>query len=379
MVATGIRAGRLLRHRWLLLAAVVLIAALFWLRPWYHAALLLLDAAEMQGLVTGIPHWSAPAIETDEVHVDTRYGRIPGRVYRIPGSEGSATVLIHGLHAAGISEERLGPFARQLAARGMVVLTPEMEELRRYRITPETTDKIEDSVSWLAGERRFSRGRRIAMIGISYSGGLSVVAAGRSAIRDRVSFVLSIGGHGDMVRAGRFLCTGELPGGAGYLKPHDYGLGILLLNLADRLVPQSQSRRLIEGISAYLQEDYAKGRETIAELQPPASQILKWVDTRDSARVAPLLLPELDQFASNPSLSPERSASPRAPVFLLHGRDDSLIPAAETRLLADYLLGKTEVHALVTPLISHVELERAPRAVDLWKLLRFWAGIFSVA
>ena len=44
-----------------------------------------------------------------------------------------------------------------------------------------------------------------------------------------------------------------------------------------------------------------------------------------------------------PSLSPERATPPTAPVFLLHGVDDNVIPSIETVLLAEHLKGKARV------------------------------------
>ena len=41
-----------------------------------------------------------------------------------------------------------------------------------------------------------------------------------------------------------------------------------------------------------------------------------------------------------PSLSPERATPPTAPIFLLHGVDDNVIPSVETVLLAEHLKGK---------------------------------------
>lgn len=354
-------------------------AAALLLNSYLQASLLILDAANLRGLAGQFPGWLGHQVRTRDVEVPTRYGNIQGRLYIPSGSPKAAVIVVHGLHAAGIAEERLGPFARKVAARGMLVLTPEMEDLRHYRITPKTTDQIEDSVRWLSEEKRFVKSNRVGLVGISFSGGLSIVAAGRASIRDRVSFVLSLGGHGDLDRTGKYLCTGQLPGGRGYWKPHDYAVGVLLLNLSDRLVPLSQSGQLAEGITAFLQEDDQRGRKMIEELPEPASQILRWVDQRDLAKVGPLMLSQLPYFAADPSLSPERSGPPAAPVFLLHGQGDRLIPSCETESLAKYLHGKTEVHWLITPLISHVELEQPPKLRDIWNLLSLWEKIMRVA
>ena len=72
-------------------------------------------------------------------------------------------------------------------------------DLQRFRITPEVTDVIEDAVAWAARQRGLAPDGKVGVLGISFSGGLAVVAAGRPSIRDKVAFVLSFGGHGDLV------------------------------------------------------------------------------------------------------------------------------------------------------------------------------------
>jgi hypothetical protein len=66
-------------------------------------------------------------------------------------------------------------------------------------------------------------------------------------------------------------------------------------------------------------------------------------------------------------------------VFLIHGADDRLSPAFETEALARYLRGKTEIHSLITPLLSHVEVERLPHLREVFELIHFWGRIFEVA
>ena len=60
------------------------------------------------------------------------------------------------------------------------------------------------------------------------------------------------------------------------------------------------------------------------------------------------ILPVLDRLGQDPALSPDRSAPPSAPVYLLHGTDDSVIPAVESELLAAYLHPHTDVHLLLS-------------------------------
>ena len=77
--------------------------------------------------------------------------------------------------------------------------------MARYTISPAVTDAIEDAAVWLARQREAFPDGRVGMMGISFAGGLSIVAAGRPALRDRVAVVLSLGGHGDLPRTLRYL------------------------------------------------------------------------------------------------------------------------------------------------------------------------------
>jgi hypothetical protein len=79
-----------------------------------------------------------------------------------------------------------------------------------------------------------------------------------------------------------------------------------------------------------------------------------------------------------PYLSPERApATPAAPVFLLHGADDNVIPSVETVLLGEYLEGKSPVHGLLSGLITHAEVNRAPTATEAWRLASFWRQVLE--
>ena len=108
------------------------------------------------------------------------------------------------------STSRAWSASRELAALGHPVLTVELPDLDALRYHDRTTDMIEDAAAGDA-RRRSRRGRAIGVLGISFGGGLSIVAAGGPAIRDGVAFMLAFGGHGDLPRTLRYLCTGPRP------------------------------------------------------------------------------------------------------------------------------------------------------------------------
>ena len=65
-------------------------------------------------------------------------------------------------------------------------------------------------------------------------------------------------------------------------------------------------------------------------------------------------------------------------MFLLHGSGDTVIPAAESVVLADYLRKEgVEVHLLLSELITHAEIDRRAAASETVKLVSFWADVLK--
>ena len=149
-------------------------------------------------------------------------------------------MVAHGVHYQGIDEWRLVPFARALAASGLTVLTPELTDVADYRITSSGVGVIRDSVRYLASNREHVLGERVGLLGFSFAGGLSLVAAEAAETARHLSFVSSVGGHHDLRRVLRFLIHNEIETPTGVVrKPaHEYGLVVLLYGNLDHFVPK---------------------------------------------------------------------------------------------------------------------------------------------
>lgn len=371
-------------------AALLLIGAAFAVNPYLRAASFVVQAAGMQGFAR-----TAAALETGEfderaLTIPWRGGQLRARLYIPRGTSDRAMLLVPGIHAAGVDEPRLVQFARDLASVRHTVLTAELTDLTEYRITPRTTDMIEDAAVWLSQQPTLTVGGRIGMMGISFAGGLSLIAASRPTLRDRVAFVMSFGGHGDLPRTLRYLCTGVQPNGE-YRPPHDYGVAIILLSVADQVVPPEQVQPLRTAILTFLEAsrlDLVDKARSAAEFQhaqalavglpEPAQTMMGYVNARDVAHLGPVLLPHVTKLGDDRTVSPGREAAPAAPVYLLHGLDDNVIPAIESSLLADTLRARgVRVHQLATPLITHAEVDRSASARAMWRLISFWAALLA--
>jgi hypothetical protein len=379
---------------WLVVLAV-LSAGGYAVTPYARALSLIVRAANMGGSVEAFANDRARAVTIDPARtIPTRHGDVRARMYRPDGSFPRTVLLVPGIHAMGIDEPRLTALAKDLAGSGVGAMTMALPDLQRYEITPRATDQIEDAVAWLAGRRDLAADGRVGLIGISFAGGMSIVAAGRPSIRDRVAFVLSFGGHGDLPRVVHYLCTGEAPSyeNAGIRPPHDYGVAVVLYGMAHLVVPPEQVEPLRDGIGTFLwgsqltlvdqaQADatFAKAREMAKALPPPASTYLTYVNDRNVTALGPVLVPHIAVVASDKEISPERApASPVAPVYLLHGADDTVIPSVESLLLRDHLERQgADVRVLLSGLITHAEVDQSAAASETWKLVSFWAEVLE--
>jgi pimeloyl-ACP methyl ester carboxylesterase len=377
---------------------IILGAALVWGPAYARSASLVIRAAQLQGFLLHAAQVQAQHYTIEPVAIiHTRHGDIRTRLYR-PDAIRRVVLLVPGVHAMGIDEPRLVGLSNELAATGLGVATMELPDLAGYRFTPETVDIIEDGARWLSARRDLTPNGTIGLMGISFAGGLSLVAAGRPSIRDRLAFVFSFGGHGDLPRVLRYLCTGleplrpgDPPGTPAHMRaPHDYGVAVILVGIADRMVPAEQVEPLRRGIVAFLTASqldpidrekaapvFEQARAIAAQLPEPAASLMKAVNARDVKGLGARLLRVLEGIDYPDSLSPAHSPPPRAPVFLLHGADDTVIPSVESLLLAQHLQGKTPVRTLLSGLITHAEVDRGAAAAEVLKLVGFWAELLD--
>ena len=388
-----------LRHRWRLLAAIVLIVAVlvYVAAPYLRAASLFVRAAHRGGRVERFAAEHARAVTIRPRHsVPTRHGEVAAQFYRPDGRISRSVLLVPGIHSMGIDEPRLTALAKDLAGSGVMVMTMALPDLQRYQITPRSTDVIEDAVGWMTQRSDLAPDGKVGVVGISFAGGLSIVAAGRPSIEDKLVFVVSFGGHGDLPRVMRYLATGEetkVPGVENH-PPHDYGVAVILYGLADQgVVPPDQVAALRKGVEIFLYASqltlrdmneanatFQKARDYARTLPEPAATFMTYVNDRNSKTLGPALVPYLSALgADSPALSADRApTAPAAPVFLIHGSGDTVIPAAESALLADDLRGKgVEVHLLLSELITHAEIDRTAAAAETWKLVSFWANVLK--
>jgi alpha-beta hydrolase superfamily lysophospholipase len=372
--------------------------------PRLSAMALILRVAKQEGFPGRFGRaFAGKILEDPIVALPTRHGPMDTRLYRPEKPARRTVILVPGLHMDGVREERLVGLGRELVAAGIQVLTVAPPALARYRVTPDITDQLEDAIAWAAGRKELAPDGRVGVMGISFAGGLAVVAAGRPAVRQRVAFVLSFGGHADLLRVLRFLCQGQkgdldaalraLAIGGQHIHvpaPHDYGGVVTLLNLVARVVPDAQAAPLEEAITTFLEASsidrldppramayFARARALGLAMPEPSRTLMRQVSERDVAGLGKSLAPALVNLELPAALSPERSPPPTAPVYLLHGADDAVVPASEMLFLAQRLRTSTRVRAFASRLVTHAEANRSAALAEMWQLAGFWQEMLA--
>lgn len=320
-------------------------------------------------------------VSAAEVSFPSPRGQTPARLYLPAGVDRPpGLVIVHGVHRLGIDEPRLAGFSRAVASAGIAVLTPELSELVAFRIAPEAIGTIGAAASDL----RHRLGTRVGVLGLSFAGGLSIMAACDETWSNDMSFVVSVGGHDDLGRVLRFFATNEieLPDGSSrHVTAHDYGPLVLVYGSIERFFPPEDVLTAREALKHWLWEEFDIARQKAGGLGPRSRERMQALFDHKLGTIRPELEAEIErQRPRLPEVSPSSCiAGVRMPIFLLHGEGDVVIPASETLWAARHAPPPWLQESLISRAVSHVELHGEPGIPDMAKLVHFMARMLEAA
>lgn len=295
-------------------------------------------------------------------------------------SNPGGVVLLHGVHRLGIDDPRLISFARALAGAGIEVMTPELRDLADYRVTPETVDQIGMAAVVLSTEMKR---RKVGVMGLSFAGGLALLAACKPVYANNIGFVLAIGSHDDLGRVSRFFALNSIEKPDGTTVPfqaHEYGVLVLAYSHLDGFFSSADEPAAKEALRLWLWEQQDAAVKAEQQLSPEGQQEFeRLVHHRD--QVQQQLIQEIQAHKDEmEAVSPHgHLANLDVPVYLLHGTGDSVIPASETLWLAKDVPQKDLQAMLISPALIHVNMEDGVSLGQRWKLTNFLAKVVNAA
>jgi dienelactone hydrolase len=307
---------------------------------------------------------------------------VRARMYEPQGLPNApAMVILHGVHHLGIDEPRLMSFARAMAACGIRVLTPELPGIKDYHVDEDSVATIGQSVKWMAKRN----GAPVGVMGLSFAGGLALVAAEEPLYAPSFRFVFAVGAQDSMARVTEYYETGSdarPDSSVETLAPHEYGPLVIEYEHLEDFVPPQDLVPVRAVLRAHLYEDkVAEAQASLALNGPQKRETLALMDATSAEtklRIASVLVKYAAEMGR---LSPSgKLKTLKVPVYLLHGEGDNVIPAAETQWMANELPKPMLSAMLVSPVLSHVNLDGAsPGTRDEWRLMHFFALVMEAA
>jgi dienelactone hydrolase len=386
-VATAPERETRLRMRWLLLAmgaAAVVLAFAGWPMLRVHLqSVAVLDLVGDKPVPEWLRRFVSEPIAVRDLQLPLASGAVRARLYTpLRPKKAPAIIVLHGVHHLGIDEPRLENFATAMAACGIQVLTPELPDIKDYQVGANSIATIGESAEWLTHEHG---GRPVGVLGLSFSGGLSLLAAADPQYQKDIRFVMAVGSQDEMSRVAAYYRTGEderPDGSEETLAPHEYGPLVLEYEHVGEFVPAQDVARIRAVLRAHLYEDSAAERLALKRLSVAQSAEAKALmdPSLPGTRTA---LERVDERHADDmaAVSPHgRLATLKTPVYLLHGEADNIIPSAETQWMAAELPKRSLKAVLISPVLSHLELDGAgPTMADQLRLVHFFAEVLHAA
>ncbi len=300
--------------------------------------------------------WLMGQPSREEVFHEISTGRGSADLYA-PAGEGvhSAVLLFLGVNPAGRDDPRVVGLAEGLARSGAVVLIPWSEGMTSQRVT---ATEVEDLVRWfeflLVHERVDPE--RAGVGGFCVGASLVAVAASDPRIQDKVQFVNFFAGYYDA----RDLIAAVLSNSRYYdgvvepWTPASLSKRVVTAQLIEEMENPAEIS-LLTGM--FVSKDTLIDASELSKLSEEAqitSRLLSGVDTDEALQLIDRL--PASTLESLASISPSSSVDDlRARVLIMHDREDSLVPAAESRRLVDALAERGDFTHTEFSLFQHLD------------------------
>lgn len=370
--------NRVIRWSVILIILAALITGLRYAGDSYLRAISVLVHLSRPGTNNFLTRFARHPYREEEGTADTAQGPLRYRMYiPLDVAHPPGLVLLHGIHRAGIDEPRLVNFGRTLAGAGVEVMTPELQDLADYRVSARTVDTIGQAAQALCAKMRQPK---VGVIGVSFAGGLALLAADRPEYAANIGLVLAVGAHDDMTRVAHFFAANmiEKPDGSSVaFQAHEYGVLVLAYShledfFSPRDVPLAQ-----DALHEQLWEQ-PDAPDKIALLSPAGRQTFDML-LHHRELLQQKFFREIDRHRDEMvAVSPHTHVGDlRVPVYLLHGTTDSVIPASETLWLAKDVPAPELRAVLISPAMNliHVDGQHGASIMAEWALVDFMAQV----
>lgn len=273
----------------------------------------------------------------------------------IPGKR-AALINIVGVGDNRASAQLIN-FSRAFAREGLVVVNMGTPTLFNFVVSTQDSEAVVQTYNFLAHYPGVDPAR-IGIVGFSAGGTLACLAATDPRIRDRLAFVTLFGSYFDVTSLlydlGRraLVVNGKMQP----WQPTYVPLQVLALSMSSTLSPDEN--QLFQ--QTFTQNGTPLDSSQLAQLSPPAAAVYHLLMGDEPDRVAQnvaALSPAMRTLLAQ--LSPSSMiAHIRAPIYVLHSRDDQYVPFTQSISFAAALNQINHPYDFVQfGIFSHVEVQ----------------------
>jgi len=292
-------------------------------------------------------------IKSENTQIPYRESNLRGILHYIPSLKPRpALLLVHGANPDGMDNPFLNHVAKVFAASGFVTMLADFTFARQMKMRQETTDQIEAAFQVLINRPDVNE-HVSGIMGISFSGPASIIAATRPSIKSKVKFVISFGGYYDSYALTFYHLAGKYPYAKALSSPAD-GRWVFLEKNTD-FVTNPRDREILFAIAQRKKKNLTADVSDMEKcLSSEGHQFLSVITCKDPSRIATLL--SSYQRSILESQSTDRFLSHfNSHLIILHSRNDGLSPYFESVRLAKAAKRLHISHKLfLIDLFSHV-------------------------
>jgi pimeloyl-ACP methyl ester carboxylesterase len=291
-----------------------------------------------------------------------------------------AVLVVPGLHFGGADEPRMRRFISVLAHAGLTVALPNLPDYMEQVLRPGVVDDLGLALERFLASDLVPEGVKPALFTISFGSWPGLEIACRPEFSDRIGGVVTFGGFADWRETLKF-CVGLSLEGA-LNRPRDpLNRPVCFMNLIDDLPGAPSEPEAVEtlfrGWRSFMDQTWgqtemkdparyeAVAQGIVGEL-PQALQTLFLQGCAAAPGGEALCETALERCDPRPWLDP-RPHLPglRAPISIVHGRDDDVIPVEEQARLVAALPAHVQSNVYATGLYGHSERGGAAELISL--------------
>lgn len=329
-----------------------------------------------------------PSVFMETTHyIGVKGEKIPMRIYH-PKKSGRRPVFIiyPGASPTGEEHEALNILGEGMAKLGLRVFLPRLSALKDVLIQSETTEEILKAYRQV-GQRSDVNPKKIAVVGVSFSGSLVIKAFAEESITTMPACILSYGSYFDIENTLRFALTGDFSDGNDqyHIDPNEWGRIVFFHNHLDLLEEHLNPERVRPYFLKLVQNDENGAEDAFKKMSEQEQEFVRKIvdgNRKETMELAEEILPKLKDV--NIALSPRYFINKiNFPLFLMHGSQDNMVPFTETVKFSRILRSEGKnVKTYISHLYGHSKVDVYKKGIkflvkELWNMGLFMNKVLN--